>query len=63
MSESGKTVDMPIGMAMSMAQNPDAMTVFGRLSETERADFINRAKAVRTKDEMTRIVGEIAALR
>ena len=61
--ESGKTVDMPIGLAMSIAQNSDAMTVFGTLSESQRAEFIKRAKSVRTKEEMTKIVGEIAALR
>ena len=61
--ESGKTVDMPIGMAMSIAQNKEALAVFGTLPESKKTEFIRRAKATRTKEEMTKIVGEIAALR
>lgn len=59
MAEPGKTVEMPMGMAMLMAENSAAMSAFGRLSETERAELIRRAKKARTRDEMIRIVGEI----
>ncbi|MBE6708468.1 MAG: hypothetical protein E7578_04405 [Ruminococcaceae bacterium] len=59
MADFGKTVEMPMGMVMLMAENPAAMSAFGTLSETERAKFINRAKKARTRDEMMKIVGEI----
>jgi len=63
MSEIGGTVEMPMGMAMSIAQNPDAMSAFCKLTDEERIRFINRAKVAHTKEEMTKIVGEIAAMR
>ena len=61
--ESGKTVDMPIGMAMSIAQSKDAIAAFATLPESRKAEFIRRAKSAKNKEEMTKIVGEIAALR
>ena len=59
MAESGKTVEMPMGMVMLMAENSAAMSAFGKLSEEERTELIRRAKKARTRDEMIRIVGEI----
>lgn len=63
MTDAGKTVDMPMKMAVSIAQNPDAVKAFARLSESRRSEFINRAKTAGSREEMTKIVGEIAALR
>ena len=63
MTDFGKTVEMPMGMVMAMAENSAAMSAFGVLSETERTEFIGKAKKARTRDEMMKIVGEIAARR
>lgn len=60
MNEVGGTFEMPIGMAMSMAQSPAAMKAFASLSESEQAAVITKAKAVRSRDEMVRLVNGLA---
>lgn len=56
MTELGGTFEIPLGMAMTMAESPDAMNAFCNLSEGERADLIARAKTVRSREEMARLV-------
>lgn len=63
MSDQGKTVKIPMKMAISIAQNPDAVRAFGKLSEAELTALISRAKGACSNDEISKIVGEIAAMR
>ncbi len=63
MNEVGGTVEMPIGMAMTMAERPDAMEAFGRLTKSEQAAVITKAKAVKSREEMTALVADLARRR
>ena len=51
---------MPIGLAMMLAQNNSAMQNFARMSEDEQYDVLERAKVMRSRRDMRRLVGEIA---
>ena len=62
-NETGETVEMPMGMAMSIAMNSNAMNAFCRLSDSQRTELINRAKTAKSRDEMAKIVGELAEMR
>lgn len=59
----GGTMEMPMGMAMSIAMNSDAMNAFCRLSDRERAEFINKAKIAGSREKMTEIVNELAKMK
>lgn len=56
----GETMEMPMGMAMSMAANPAAMNTFCRLTDGEQREIIGRARTVKSREEMTKIVEELA---
>lgn len=58
--ESKGTLEMPMGMAMTMAQSPAAMEAFCRLSQKEQADIISKARAVKSRDEMAHLVHGLA---
>lgn len=60
MTERGGTFEIPLGMAMTMAECPDAMNAFCSLSEGERAEFIARAKTVRSREEMAGLLSELS---
>lgn len=53
------TVAIPMGMAMSMAQNPAAMNAFCNLSDRRRAELVAKARAVRSRGEMERLIQEL----
>lgn len=48
--------EMPIGFAMALAMNPDAMQKFAALSEKQKKEIIAGTHAVTSKDEMCRYV-------
>lgn len=60
MNEPEGTFELPLGMAMSIAENPAALSAFCRLTDKERAETIARARAVKTREEMTAIVNSLA---
>ncbi|MBQ7827529.1 MAG: hypothetical protein IJ386_04615 [Clostridia bacterium] len=60
-NENGETLAIPMGMAMAMAQNPEAMNAFCRLSDRGRSEYIAKARAVGSRGEMDRLVAEIIA--
>ena len=52
--------DLPLGFAMSLAQNTPALERFGALSPGEQGRWIARAHQVRSKSEMAQLVSELS---
>ena len=51
--------EMPIGFAMALAMNPNAMQKFATLSEAQKHEVIEGTHAVKSKDEMHRYVDSL----
>ena len=51
--------EMPVGFAMALAMNPDAMQKFAMLSEEEKKEIIEGTHAVKSRDEMRRYVDSL----
>ncbi len=51
---------MPVGFAMALAMNPDAMKIFSTLSEDKKHEIIAGTHSVRSREEMHRYVNNIA---
>ena len=60
MSRESHENNMPLDLAMALAQSSVAMKNFGVLSELEQEKLIERARAVHSKKEMKDIVSELA---
>ena len=55
--------DIPLGFGMQLAQNPQAYSAFGRLSDIEKAQMINHIKSAQTGDDaQNKIAATITAL-
>lgn len=52
--------ELPSGLAMAFAQDTDALVRFTNLSVAEQDEIIKRAKNVRTKAEMQRLISGIS---
>ena len=52
---------MPIGLAMMLAQNNDAMRRFALMSEQDQHRVLDRARSVSSKAQMHALVSGIAA--
>ena len=53
-------LELPLGLGMALAQNEAAMKQFEALPEAEKKAFTQRAHAVRSKQEMRRLVAGLA---
>ncbi|WP_124098392.1 hypothetical protein [Ruminococcus sp. Marseille-P6503] len=53
-------LDMPLGLAMAMAQNPLAMEYFTRLTSEQKQQLISSTHSVHSKEEMHRLVENMA---
>lgn len=51
---------LPLGFGMALAQNEQAMNQFGRLTEPQKQAVIQRTKKVKSKNEMSQFVSELA---
>ena len=51
--------EMPVGFAMALAMNPEAMQKFGTLSEEQKQQIIARTHAVKSRDEMRHYVDSL----
>lgn len=51
--------EMPVGFAMALAMNPDAMQKFGALSEEQKQQIIAGTHAVKSREEMRRYVDSL----
>lgn len=47
---------LPVGLAMAMAQDPEAMQAFSNLSPARQKDIIRAARLVRSHGEMVGLV-------
>ncbi len=51
--------EMPIGLGMALAMNPEAMQKFASLSETKKQEIISGTHAISSKAEMRQYVENI----
>ncbi len=51
--------EMPMGFAMALAMNPEAMQKFSTLSESQKRVIIEGTHSVKSRDEMRRYVDSI----
>lgn len=54
-------MDLPLGLGLAMAQRPEAAERFAALPEAERKALVDRARSVRSKQEMQRCVDALFA--
>ena len=54
-----KREEMPVGFAMALAQNPEAMEKFALLSEEKKKEIINGVRSINSKNEMREYVNRI----
>ncbi len=48
--------ELPMGLAMALAMNPEAMTKFATLSEAQKQEIVAGTHAVKSTEEMQRYV-------
>ncbi len=56
-----KREEMPVGFAMALAQNPEAMERFAMLSEAKKREIIDGTHSVNSRDEMHRYVSSLVS--
>lgn len=54
-----KQNELPVGFAMALAMNPDAMQRFAALSEAQKQKIIAGAHSIKSKEEMHRYVDSL----
>ena len=54
-----KKEEMPVGFAMALAMNPDAMKKFAMLSEAQKQQIIAGTHGAKSKEEMRRYVNSL----
>lgn len=50
------TTGLPLGFAMGMAMNEQALDHYGRLTEYEKEKIIAESRDVKSKEEMNRLI-------
>ena len=53
--------EMPVGFAMALAMNPEAMEKFALLDEDKKQEIIAGTHSVRSRDEMQRYVNGLVS--
>ena len=48
--------DLPIGFTMELAMNPEAMSRFSGLTEPEQKQVVNRARNIKSHEDMRNYV-------
>ena len=48
--------ELPMGLGMALAQNPQAMRAFALLSEQQQREIVAGTHAIRSKEEMRQYV-------
>lgn len=56
------TSELPIGFSFSLAQNPDALQNFAKLSKDEQDNIVQKARAVTSKSEMRALVSSLSTM-
>ena len=57
-----KHYEMPLGLGMALAQNPEAMQKFSNLTESKKKEIIQGTHAVTSKAEMKQYVENIVSV-
>lgn len=52
---------LPVGFAMALAMNPDAMQKFAMLNEEQKREVIEGTHSVKSRDEMHRYVNDLVS--
>lgn len=52
---------LPIGFAMALAQNEQAMTRYSAMTEAQRSAVLAQAHAARSEEEMHHLVAQIGS--
>ena len=52
--------DLPMGLAMALAQNKQALFYYSTLDSKQQKEIENRAKSVKSKEEMAQFVSGLA---
>lgn len=52
--------ELPMGLGMALAQNPDAMQYFSNLSEAQKQDIVNHTHQIQSRREMHQFVQSLA---
>lgn len=52
--------DLPLGFSFALAQNPNAMQIFSNLPEGKKAQILEKAHSVSSKDEMQALVRDLS---
>lgn len=51
--------EMPVGLGMALAMNPDAMEKFSSLTESQKMEIVNGTHRIRSRKEMQQYVSNI----
>lgn len=51
---------LPMGFAMGLTMDLDAMNRFSNLTEAKKEELLNRARDAKSKDEMQQIIDELS---
>lgn len=52
--------ELPMGLGMALAQNPDAMHYFSNLSDQQQQEIINHTHQIQSRREMHQYVQSLA---
>ncbi len=56
-----ETNEMPVGFAMALAMNPEAMRKFGTLSDDKKQEIIEGTHSLRSRYEMHQYVNSLVS--
>ena len=51
--------ELPIGLTMELAKHSDALIRFSNMTKSQQQDIIDRAREVKSRDEMRNLVESI----
>ena len=54
-----KNYEMPIGLSMALALNPEAMEKFESLTKVQKQEIINGTHSIKSKEEMQQYVNNL----
>lgn len=54
-----KKEEMPVGFAMALAMNPDALQSFSALDEAQKQRIIEGTHAIKSREEMRKYVNSL----
>ena len=54
-----KNYEMPIGLSMALALNPEAMEKFASLTKVQKQEIINGTHSIKSKEEMQQYVNNL----